>query len=523
MGPPNLELERLLRQATVALLAVPILVAIYFGALVRHSVIVRSGLLVSLVLILGMGVIDGGGTQATVATAPKPILPLTDASFTTAFSTNRALTEPVSIRFNAAMDEESVAAAISVEPPTPIVLAWDASGAVLTIAPRGRWVAGTFHTITIQPGALARSGQPLARPIRAAFLTRDATTASAAATQRVGDRVAVTTAFVVTFASPVAPDTVDGAVRLDPPTLGTTEAITTLDGVTRLTFRPKQPLLPDVAYRLTVSGIRDTDGVQLDPVVLAVRTAKAPAVVRFRPVTGASGVARDAVISVRFTQAMDRRTTARAFSVSAGGEAVGGKVAWAEHDTVLVFHPTAALPFASTVSMDVALGAKAAGGASLAVAAHGTFKTVAAPVAPKPAAPRASSKPSTGRRCRRRRQLGRRRVVLPRPHELHADRRLGHLDAAPAAAPAAATWRRSGSTPGSARRSPGRTRRSWPSTTSAATSRRQPRRPPARAGYTSYVWAENLGCRSGTRTPRSSARTSSSRARSRTTAATTST
>ena len=61
------------------------------------------------------------------------------------------------------------------------------------------------------------------------------------------------------------------------------------------------------------------DGVPLDTISLAVRTTKAPAVVRFRPRAAALDVARDAAISVRFTQAMDRRSTARAFTVSVDG------------------------------------------------------------------------------------------------------------------------------------------------------------------------------------------------------------
>jgi uncharacterized protein YkwD len=331
-------------------------------------------------MVLGIGYIggSGGAFPSAIATVPQPILPLTQAAFATAFSTDHGLTEPATIRFSARMDPASVAASITVDPSTPITLAWDDSGTVLTIAPRDHWAAGTFHTITVQSGALAQSGQPLARPVRAVFLTRDATTAAAVATQRVGDRVAVTTAFLVSFARPVAADSLAGAVRLEPPTIGTVDTVTTGDGVTRYAFRPERALLPDVAYRLSVVGVRDTDGIPLDPVFLTVRTAKAPAVVRFRPQAGAGGVARDASISVRFTMPMDRRTTARAFSVSSHGRPVAGTVAWAEHDTVLLFTPKAALPRASTVSMTVGPDATAAGGAPLAVAAHATFRTLGA-------------------------------------------------------------------------------------------------------------------------------------------------
>ncbi len=340
-----------MRQAAIALLAVPVLfvafvtfAAVSVGGRLRRSKTVRVSFALGLALIVGIGIVGAGRPSPTVATAPVPIVPLTPAAFSTQVVTDRALTEPVSIRFSTAMDPASVAAAITVEPPTPIALAWDATGTVLMIRPRDHWAAGTLHTITVQAGALARSGQPLVGPARAAFLTRDATTASAVATEPVGDRVAVTTSFVVTFARAVAPGTVAGAIRLDPPTLGTVETVNSQDGVTRVSFSPKRMLLPDVAYRLIVSGVRDTDGLPLDPVVLAVRTAKAAGVVRFRPLGGATGVARDAPISVRFSEAMDRRTTAQAFSVSAHGKPVTGTVTWAENDTVLVFAPSTALP-----------------------------------------------------------------------------------------------------------------------------------------------------------------------------------
>lgn len=378
MGPPKTnELERLLRQAPVAPSAAHVSRAGRIGAQLRRSPRARAGLAFGLTMALGIGYIGGSaGTFPTaVATVPQPILPLTQAAFATAFSTDRDLTEPATIRFSAPMDPASVATSIAVDPPTPVILGWDASGTVLTVAPRDHWAPATFHTITVQSGALARSGQPLARPVRAVFLTRDVTTAAAVATQQTGDRVAVTTAFMITFARPVAAESLAGAVRLDPPTVGTVDTVTTQDGVTRVAFEPKRTLLPDVAYRLSVVGVRDTDGLPLDPVVLAVRTAKAPAVVRFRPQAGAGAVARDTTISVRFTMPMDRRSTAHAFSVSAHGKTVAGSVGWAEHDTVLLFTPRAALPRASTVSMTVGLGATAVGGAPLGVAAHGTFRT----------------------------------------------------------------------------------------------------------------------------------------------------
>jgi uncharacterized protein YkwD len=72
---------------------------------------------------------------------------------------------------------------------------------------------------------------------------------------------------------------------------------------------------------------------------------------------------------------MDRRSTARAFSVTAAGKAVSGTVRWMEHDTVLVFTPAAALPAGKAVTMTVSTVARNTAGVPLAAAATGVFKT----------------------------------------------------------------------------------------------------------------------------------------------------
>ena len=389
-----------MHQATVALLAVPVLAAIYVGALLRRSILARTGLALGLVLILGIGVIGAGRPATTTATPVSPILPLAQAAFSTTFSTDRGLAEPVTIKFSTPMDATSVAAAVSVEPATAVDLAWDTTGIELTVTPRTRWAAGTFHTVTVQAGALDRAGQPLTSPARAAFLTRGATTGSVIATDPIGTRVSISTSFLVSFARTVDPETVRASIRLDPPTPGTIRSTLPMAGPTRYFFVPDAPLLPDVVYRLVVSGVRDTDGLPLETFSLAVRTTKAPAVVRFRPRADTLGVARDAAISVRFTEAMDRRSTARAFTVMAGATPIAGKLRWAESDTVLIFTPAAPLPFGATVSMDVAAGATSTAGVPFGAPGRGTFKTVKPPAPhtpPKPAvvtppAPR----PSTG-------------------------------------------------------------------------------------------------------------------------------
>jgi uncharacterized protein YkwD len=321
---------------------------------------------------------------------------LTEAAFTTTVATDREVTEPVTIEFSTPMDRASVAAAIRVEPSTAVTLAWDATDSVLTISPQERWAAGTFHTVTVEAGALARTGQPLARPARAVFLTRSATSGTAAATLPVGERVSLATAFVVSFARPVDGGSVETGIRLDPPTPGAVRASNPGDGPTRYSFLPSAPLRPDTEYRLIVSGVRDVDGAPLPTITLKVVTTSAPTVVRFRPRADTKDVARDAAISVRFSEPMERRSTARSFTVSVGGAPIAGKIRWAESDKVLIFTPAAALPYGTAVSMDVATTATSVAGVALAAPGHGVFQTAPKPAAPAPKPPKPAGPATTG-------------------------------------------------------------------------------------------------------------------------------
>ena len=220
-----------MRNAAIALLAVPILAAIYVGALLRRSVATRLALALGLSGLFGIGVIGAGLPAVTTATLPSgPIVPLTRAAFRTVVATNAGLGEPVAIEFTTPMNKGSVASAISVDPPTPVDLVWDAAGDTLTISPRAAWAPGVYHSVSVQAGALAATGQPLARPARAAFLTRPPTTATIETTEPAGTRVSVATGFAISFSGSIDPRTVRDAIRLDPRTPGTIRATGTPKG-----------------------------------------------------------------------------------------------------------------------------------------------------------------------------------------------------------------------------------------------------------------------------------------------------
>jgi uncharacterized protein YkwD len=123
-------------------------------------------------------------------------------------------------------------------------------------------------------------------------------------------------------------------------------------------------------------------------------TTTAPSVVRFRPLAGTEDVSRGLPVSVRFTMPMDRASTAAAFSVDVNGKEVQGTIDFAENDSVLVFDPAATLPYEATVILRVGAAARAPDGTPLDRPRAARF-TVAAKPEPEPT-PEPTRKPGAG-------------------------------------------------------------------------------------------------------------------------------
>lgn len=123
-------------------------------------------------------------------------------------------------------------------------------------------------------------------------------------------------------------------------------------------------------------------------------TPQPPAVVRFRPRDGWTGVARWAAVSVRFTEPMDHRSAEQAFAALLDGQPITGSHRWAEGDTVLVLQPAAALPFGAEVQLSVAAGALSQAGGALISSEAVTFSVEDRPVPAPKSAPRPTPEPA---------------------------------------------------------------------------------------------------------------------------------
>jgi uncharacterized protein YkwD len=370
-----------LRKLAAAILAAPVIAMLYVPVLLRRSIAARVGLAVGVGGLIGLGALSAIAPAQTIATPRQDaIVPLATTAFSGSIAANTSLHAPVSLAFSAPMDRTSVAGSLQVQPDVPVKLTWDASSTHLTITPANRWATATYHTISVLPGALGANGRPMTVPARAAFLTRSATTASITATSRTADGVRVDSGFRLTFNGAVTADEVLRGLRIEPAVEGNVERADAESGTTAFVFKPAQPLRAGTSYTISLEGIVDADGAAVaagDPI--SVKTTSAPRVIRFRPGAAATDIARAATLSVRFSQTMDRVSTKAAFHVSVDGKVVSGKVTFAEKSTVLVFEPASSLPYGGKVTMSVDVSARSASGGTLAKAAIGKFTVEAKP------------------------------------------------------------------------------------------------------------------------------------------------
>jgi uncharacterized protein YkwD len=381
-----------LRKLGAALLALPVVLMVYLTSFGRRGTRTRiaSGLAASAVIGL---VVVASMPPAPSAAVPKSQPQPVAAEVLDAVRTGHALTDPFTIAFAAPMEPASVAAAVRIAPESPVSLRWDAAGRVLTIAPVAHWAPETLYTITVSNAARGADGASLEASVRALVLTGHAGAGSISAVGRSGDRARLDTTFTIVLDRAVGLASVRSALRTSPVLDGT---VTAGAAEGEFAFTPSAHLAPDTAYRIWVEGLEDADGVPFAVTpTLEVRTIKAPSVVRFRPRSGTVDAGQGATVSVRFTERMDKKTTAAALSVTIGGKAVAGKVTWAEQDTVLVFHPASPLPYGAKVVMAVGAAAYSKTGAPLAKDGSGTFTVVPKPApAPKPKPKAAPTKKS---------------------------------------------------------------------------------------------------------------------------------
>jgi hypothetical protein len=303
------------------------------------------------------------------------------------------LDRPVRIDFRTPMDPVTVERNLRLEPAAPVRLVWSAGGRSLAAVPLEGWRPGAFYALTIGRAARDRAGQALGSSITAIFVTRSRPGAEIALHGTAGARLLTTGGIELTFSRPVAIADVREALAVTPETVGRILARGARNGFAqRFVWQPKAALRPGVQYTFRLrAAVHDREGVSLRRgVALEARTVARPRVVGQDPRSGASGIGTDTAIVIRFDRPMDRETTARALQVIGVG-AVVGRVSWSENDTVLMFQPVSGLRHDRTYTVILTGRSRSRLDVPIAPDAARTaysfrFRTEPAPVAVAPAA-----------------------------------------------------------------------------------------------------------------------------------------
>jgi hypothetical protein len=229
----------------------------------------------------------------------------------------------------------------------------------------------------------AGTGTSIASSVGSAAAIRSATIATFVGSKPAGNRVRLDSGIVLKFSRPVSLSAVRNALAITPAVRGTVQATTKGATAKTFVFTPAGPLAVNTAYTIRFKkAVEDSDGVAVaTPTPLRILTASAPSLVRFRPGKGSTEIDPTQLVSVRFTKPMNPSTTGRAFSVVVNGRRVGGKVTWAESNTVLVFTPSKPFVKGTGVGVRLAGTATSADGVAIKKGGSATFEVVPGPVA----------------------------------------------------------------------------------------------------------------------------------------------
>ena len=334
----------------------------------------------------------GGSAARLAAYRTPPAEPAAAARLTASVTTDWALDRVVRIDFRTHMDRQDVEKRLLVEPEAEVELVWSRQARTLAVAPVGGWKPGVFYTVTVPQGALDRDGQPLAESAAAIFYTRARPTAELVFTSLVGKRLLPASSVELRFSRPVQLASVRDALTVSPRAEGRLSARSTSPrGLAKVfVWEPTKKLRPGTEYTFRLAAtVIDRDGLALrSAAMVAATTVPRPKVVGHDPSAGASRVAIGAGIRIRFDRPMRRSATEDALRVStAGVTSARGSVRWSEDDTLLTFQPSGPLGYDLRYTVSLAGSARSAEGVSLGQDGAATELSFAFQTVPKPAPP----------------------------------------------------------------------------------------------------------------------------------------
>jgi Ice-binding-like/Bacterial Ig-like domain len=304
-------------------------------------------------------------------------------------ATNTGLSSQVTATFSVAMDPAAVASSFSLHQGTTSVSGTVVSnGTTATFIPSGNLAASTVYSATITTGAKNADGNSLAHEYVWTF-TSGATPDTAAPTIPTMNPANTTTAVATNHTIVVTFSEAMNAATITSSTFIVKQGSTIIPGTivytgTTAIFTPASPFEGNKTYTVTITtGVKDVAGNALAAnTTSSFTTGNAPDVTlptvnSTDPLGSSTGVARNKVISIGFSEGMDPLTiTSSTFSVMQGTTPISGAVTYS--GTTATFTPANLLAGSTTFIASISKGAKDLAGNALAAATTWSFTTSSA-------------------------------------------------------------------------------------------------------------------------------------------------
>jgi hypothetical protein len=378
------------RKIAAAGVAIPFIAFYYVSSLIRRTSFgraIKAGSAQLLMMGLAIAVLVGGllialPVKQVAGSVPPTFTALAPQAAAHRAAGDLALDVGYQVQFTKPMNEASVENALTITPQVKVKYQWDATAQILSVVPDPHWEPHTTYTVDITGAASDQEGLSLASAIHTSFQSGSPTSGKIVATEVSGGLVSPDTTFQITFTRPVKLSTVQLRTSISPQVPVDVTGDDPTDAASQVFIvTPKSQLAPKATYVVSFDvgtgkqAATDSSGAALAPLApITVTTMTAPGVVRFRPLDATVTTDPNQPVSVRFTEKMDEKSTAAAFSVSVNGRDVSGSLYWAEGDTVLVLTPRYSFAIGSTVVAKVGTGARSAAGLRLGKVYTGTFK-----------------------------------------------------------------------------------------------------------------------------------------------------
>jgi hypothetical protein len=334
----------------------------------------------------------------TSAAAPDTTPPTVVAVSPANGAASVAVTSPVNITFNEAMDATTIngtTVSLKTTSSGTVVsgaVTYNAATNVATFTPTGALAFGTGYTVTVTTGVKDLAGNAMAAQFTSTFGTAAApditppTVVSTVPTDG-STNVAINTTVTATFSEAMDATTISGTTFTLKTTIGGTPVAGTVtyDGPSKTaTFTPSSPLANNTGYTATITtGVKDVAGnAMAASKVFAFTTivdTTPPTVLTTTPANGATGILVTSVVTVTFSEAMDSASVAigGAFTLKAtvAGTPVVGTVTYNTVTHVATFTPTGSLLGATNYTATVTTAAKDVAGNPLPVTVTFAFTT----------------------------------------------------------------------------------------------------------------------------------------------------